>query len=299
MKNYWLERELERENTDLPWDLKRVQLLESLIRSTAEFGVELANHLGEPSLFDCDSIIKDHATGSCDPNKIREWVYVSLLQKAVQDANAVALLRRESFGSQAINLWRSLFEADVLCQYIADRPTDVHLNCRYAIHSIIRSTVRRWKEFNKICCRLGKPPHYSTEEIEHRKDLYKDQVGKWKDVYAWTHNPRHNNFNTIAQATNSDMLFYSVANNEVHPTFGEAAMLTGLRLPLPAAPLLPVGVNHDLGEMSLEFQTAKLLSSTIRRVTDYTTPPIHLQDSMATLQVLAGQVLRDLSQANS
>ena len=299
MKNYWLERELERENTDLPWDLKRVQLLESLIRSTAEFGVELANHLGEPSLFDYDSIIKDHATGSCDPNKIREWVYVSLLQKAVQDANAVALLRRESFGSQAINLWRSLFEADVLCQYIADRPTDVHLNCRYAIHSIIRSTVRRWKEFNKICCRLGKPPHYSTEEIEHRKDLYKDQVGKWKDVYAWTHNPRHNNFNAIAQATNSDMLFYRVANNEVHPTFGEAAMLTGLRLPLPAVPLLPVGVNHDLGEMSLEFQTAKLLSSTIRRVTDYTTPPIHLQDSMATLQVLAGQVLRDLSQANS
>ena len=295
MKNYWLERVLNRWNTDLPWDLKRVQLLESLIRSTAEFGVELANHLGEPSLFDYDSIIKDHATGSCDPNKIREWVYVSLLQKAVQDANAVALLRSESFGSQAINLWRSLFEADVLCQYIADRPTDVHLTCRYAIHSIIRSSVRRWEEFNKICCRLGEPAYYTTEEIDRSKKLYKELIGKWAEDYAWTHNPGHKTFNTIAQAINSDMLFYRVANNEVHPTFGEAAMLTGLRLPLPAVPLLPVGVNHDLGEMSLEFQTAKLLSSTIRRVTDYTSLTTNLQDSLTDLTGLAETVLRNLS----
>ena len=45
MKNYWLERVLEKENTVLPWDLTRVHLLESLIRPTAQFGVELENHL--------------------------------------------------------------------------------------------------------------------------------------------------------------------------------------------------------------------------------------------------------------
>ena len=109
MKNYWLERVLEKENTVLPWDLNRVQMLESLIRPTAEFGVELANHIGKLSIFYYESIIQDHTSGSCDPNNVRGLVYVNLLQKAVQDANAVALLRSESLWSQAINLWGSLF----------------------------------------------------------------------------------------------------------------------------------------------------------------------------------------------
>ena len=291
---------MEKENTVLPWDLKRVQLLESLIRPTAHFGVELGNYLGQPSLFDHESIIQDHMKNSCDPSKVRAWVYVSLLKKAVQDANAVALLISENLWSQAINLWRSLFETDVVCQYVGDnRSLEDHLTCRYAIHSIIRSTVRRWEEFNKICCRLGKPACYTTEEIKRRKDLYRQQIGKWKKDYAWTHERRHDTFQKIAQATDSDMLFYSIANNEVHPTFGEAAMVTSSSLPLPAVPLLPVGITHDVGELSLEFQTAKLLSNTTRRVTDYTTLTIHLQDRVTTLKGLAAEVLRDLSQAKA
>jgi hypothetical protein len=59
--------------------------------------------------------------------------------------------------------------------------------------------------------------------------------------------------------------------------------------------LLPVGITHDVGELSLEFQTARLLRNTTRRVTDYTTLTIHLQDSMTTLNQLAKAVLRDLS----
>ena len=295
MKNYWLERVLEKENTVLSWDLNRVQLLESLIRPTAEFGVELANHIGQPSQFDYDPLIQDHMSGSCDPNNVRAWVYVSLLQKAVQDANAVALLRSESLWSQAFNLWRSLFQTDVVCQYVGDRPSNDHLTCRYVIHSIIQPTFRRWKEFNATCRRLGKPERYTPEEIEHRNVVYKREFGKRRDPYAWTPEPNHNTFESIAKATKSDMLFYLIANNEVHPTFGEAAMVTGSILPLPVVPLLPVGITHTVGELSLEFQTARLLSNTTRRVTDYTTLTIHLQDSMTTLNQLAKAVLRDLS----
>ena len=178
MKNYWLESELEKESRDLPWDLKRVQLLESLIRPTAQFGVDLENHVGQLSILDYDSYIYAHTSSSCDQDEVRRWVYVSLLKKAVQDANAVALLRMESLGGQAVNLWRSLLETDVLCQYIGDRLSDDDLTCRYLIHSILRPTVRRWEEVNKTRCRLGEQARYSPEEIESRKQVYEGVFNK-------------------------------------------------------------------------------------------------------------------------
>ena len=100
MKNNWLEYKLEKESRDLPWDLKRVQLLESLIGPTAQFGVELENHLGQLTILDCDSYVYAHLSSSCDQNEVWRLVYVDLLKKAVQDANAVALMRRESLGAK-------------------------------------------------------------------------------------------------------------------------------------------------------------------------------------------------------
>ena len=290
---------MERETTVLSWDCKRIELLESLIKPTAEFCVELDNYLGRPSVFDYHNIIQDHSNRSCDPTKVRGWVFAGLLRKAVQDANAVALLRSESLWSQAFNLWRSLFETDVVCQYVGDKSWDDHLTCRYVIHSIIRSTVRRWEEFNEICRRLGKSAYYSTEDIEHQRVVYKELVGKWGRDYTWTNYPNHNTLKQIAQATKSEMLFYRIANNEVHPTFGEGAMLAGLSLPLPAVPFLPVAITYDVDEMSLEFQTAKLLSHTTQRVTDYTFLTTPLQESMTNLKELGEAVLRDLSQARA
>ena len=78
MKNYWLERVLATENTALSWDLKRVQLLESLIRPAAQFGVDLQNNLGQPSIFHDESIVQEsrerflrpdtgQGMGLCDP----------------------------------------------------------------------------------------------------------------------------------------------------------------------------------------------------------------------------------------
>ena len=192
MKNYWLERVLEKENTTLSWDLNRVQLLESLIRPTAEFGVELANHIGQPSIFDYESIIQDHTSGSCDPNNVRAWVYVSLLRKAVQDANAVALLRSESLWSQAINLWRSLFQTDVVCQYVGDRSSNDHLPCRYVIHSIIRPTVRHLEEFNATCRALGKPERTPTKRLNAGRGCTKENLEKGGET-----TPGLPNLNTI------------------------------------------------------------------------------------------------------
>ena len=298
VKNYWLEYQLEKKKAQLPWDLRRVQLLESFIGPAAQFGVELEAHLGQLSIFDYDSFIHAHTNDSCDQTKVREWVYVSLFQKAVQDANGVALLRSKSLGSQAITLWRSLFETDVLCQYIGARLSNDHLACRYLIHSIVRPTILRWEAFNKNCLRLGQRQSSTHEEVERRKQVYKlvfnKDFGNSGGDYEWILDPKHKFFYHIAEATNCDMLFYRIANNEVHPTFGVAAILTDLSLPLPAVPLLPVA-----NTLSLEYQTVRLLENTTRRASHYITLRSDLQGTIKTLLKLAEEVLRDLSQARA
>ena len=303
MKNYWLEYQFEKKKTHLPWDLRRVQLLESFIGPAAQFGIELEAHVGQLSIFDYNSFIHAHTNDSCDQTKVREWVYLSLLQKAVQDANGVALLISKSLGSQAINLWRSLFETDVVCQYIGDSLSNDHLACRYLTHSIVRPIILRWEEFNKNCLRLGKPLRYPHEEIERRKRVYKlvfdKDFGNRGKEYEWTLDRKHRTFFDIAEATKCDMLFYRIANNEVHPTFGVAATLTDLRLPLPAVPLLPVANPREVGQLSLEYQTVRLLENTTRRASDYVTLRCDLQGTINTLLKLAEEVLRELAQAKA
>ena len=204
----------------------------------------------------------------------------------------------KSLGSQAITLWRSLFETDVLCQYIGARLSNDHLACRYLIHSIVRPTILRWEAFNKNCLRLGQRQSYTHEEVERRKQVYKlvfnKDCGNSGGDYEWTLDPKHKFFYRIAEATNCDMLFYRIANNEVHPTFGVAAILTDLSLPLPAVPLLPVA-----NTLSLEYQTVRLLENTTRRASHYITLRSDLQGTIKTLLKLAEEVLRDLSQARA
>ena len=183
-------------------------------------------------------------------------MYSSLLQKATEDANAVAILRSKSLWSQALNLWRSLFETEVVCHYIGNSPREHHLPCRYATHSVLLPTIRRWKEFNESCRRLGQPETYSPQDIERQECICRKEFGERRDGYAWTRKEKHNTFEKIAQATETDMLFYRIASNEVHATFGEAAAMPGAVLPIPMVPLVPVGVVYTMDELSLEFQTA-------------------------------------------
>ena len=293
MKNFWLEGMLERETRSLPWDLKRVQILESLIRSTAHFGLELHDHCMHITVFEYDSLAKSHLNGTCDPSRVKEWVYLDLLKKSVQDANAVALLRSKSLSSQALNLWRTLFETEVVCRYVGEKSQDDdHLACRFAIHSVIRPTVGRWNKINKLSKQRGMPEYDATDDITHQKDMYKETIGKWGN-YTWA--GENYNFARIAEASNSDMLFYEIANNEVHPTFGESEVVTDLKLPLPTMPLLPIDIAHGAGEYLLEFQTAKSLSHTTSQAINFTKLTAQLQESLTTLEQLASNVLKDLA----
>ena len=66
-----------------------------------------------------------------------------------------------------------------------------------------------------------------------------------------------------------------------------------------AVPLLPIGVAHETGEVLLEFQTARSLSNTTSRGSDYMTLPVDLQGSMTSIKKLGDEVLRDLSEAKA
>ncbi len=286
---------MEKRDTPLPWDDSRLLLLGSLIRSTARFAAYLNDHLRPPTIMNYNSILQEHESGSCASGSVKGWVYVNILRKAVQDANGVALLSEKSLGSQALSLWRSLFETHVICRYIAKSESKDHLPCLFAIHSVIRATVRRWEEFNNTCVRKGKPKEYSQEEIDRLKDLYKNLIGKWGQDYMWTGRDGPRTLDKLAKATDSDMLFCRIANNEVHPTFGEAAAVTDLKLPLKFVPFLPIGIIHSVGEMSVEFQTAETLSDMTQRAAEFTTLPSGLEDSRVALKEQAEAVLRFLN----
>ena len=186
MKNYLLEYSLEDYNKSPSWDLSYIELLESLVNSAAKFIVAFDKCFGRPSPFDYGSILEDHWNGSCIHNNLRVLVYASLFRKAVEDANAIALLRSMSLWSPALNLWRSLFETEIVCRYISNSSLDDHLACRYAIHSTLRKTVRRWEAVNETCRRLGTKEEYSAEEIQLRKDAYWKEFGDDTGDYAWT-----------------------------------------------------------------------------------------------------------------
>ena len=301
MTNFLLESELESNNKSPEWNpksLEAVELLESLVKRTAEFSVALGHHTGQLSIFGYDNFVRHHSVKTCDLNEVRGWVYSSLLRKVIEDANAVAILRKESLSSQAFIVWRSLFETYVMCKYIGENSEDKHLSCRYVIHSIIRPTIRRWQEYNESCRRLGKQPHYHPDKIEHQKVVYRELIGEWGSDYAWTIKSNHRTFDQIAKAIEADMLFYRIANNEVHPTFGQNFMLPDVGLPLPAIPLVPVGVTHNSSELSLEFQTANVLRETAQRGAQFTTMPDDLLPRFTALKELAVSVLRELSKPN-
>ena len=118
-------------------------------------------------------------------------------------------------------LWRSLFETDVLCQYIGARLSNDHLACRYLIHSIVRPTILRWEAFNKNCLRLGQPQRYTHEEVERRKQVYKlvfnKDFGNRGGDYEWTLDPKHKPFYRIAEATDCDMLFTALRTMRFTP----------------------------------------------------------------------------------
>ena len=180
-----------------------------------------------------------------------------------------------------------------------------HLACRYLIHSIVRPIILRWEEFNKNCHPTWNS-HYATlmKRLNAGSEVYKlvfdKDFGNRGKEYEWTLDRKHRILSPdIAEATKCDMLFYRIANNEVHPTFGVAATLTDLRLPLPAVPLLPVANPREVGELSLEYQTVRLLENTTRRASDYVTLRCDLQGTINTLLKLAEEVLRELAQAKA
>ena len=303
MNNYWLKRYLEIEGK-LNWDRNRVETLESLIRETAYFVVEVEcfTSNSSPSLFDEGEAVNQCIKGTYDQEKAKSWVYIHLYRHAVRQANAIGILIEESCVQEGLQLWRSLFEAYVICEFLAIHCSEnSQIFQDYISHSLLRSWIRSKEDYNNICKGKGKESHYDESEICSMKEIFKCKFKSYED-YSWARSVFEDipNFLNILDRVDSDMkIFYRLSSKEIHPTIGHRFALAGVSLPLPIIPMIPPGDVFNLKETYLDYLTAKLLVQMTSRISDFLILDESLMKRSESLRKLGKDVLNKLANGES
>ena len=187
MENYWLKRHLDLASLRLRFDLRRLKILEPLLRETAYFAVDLERTKRTPSWLDEKDILAACKEGTYDYEEAKCWVFLNLYGHAVRQANTIGLLIEQSCTQEGLQHWRSLFEAYVICEFLAreceSRPQLLH---DYIIHGLLSSWKRYAAGYNDLCKRRGKKPRYGQLEIDSMASEFKDRFGANQGDYLWT-----------------------------------------------------------------------------------------------------------------
>jgi len=270
--NYCLEKWIEDENatyedaSEYVWQYdQRMKILEPLIRDTARFSVELLDYLNIPSSFDEGDVVLECIRGTYDAEQAKCWIYSHFHKHAAVQANAIYVLFSTSFYSQGFQLWRSLFETHIVCEFLCKHVSNVTLFQDYIAHTLLRSWLRIYKDANTWSKKIGTGPKYSQEQIDKLneiKHLFEAKECKLSDDYGWTKSvlKAGRTFRDILNHVESDMsVFYRIASMEIHPTLGHRFAYSGLNLPLPAVPMSLFGIHDREEELQLDYVTAKVL----------------------------------------
>lgn len=297
MDNYWLKRYIgERE---LNWDRNRIETLESLIRETTYFVLDVGSFIPNPSLLDEGEVVDQCIKEIYDQEKAKSWIYMHLYGHAVRQANAIGILIEESCIQSGLQLWRSLFEAYVICEFFAIHCSESPQIFRdYISHSLLRSWIRSKENYNNICKEKGKEPCYDESEICYMKEIFKCKFGSLNKDYSWARSIFEDipNFINILDRVDSDMeIFYHLSSKEIHPTIGHRFVLAGLRLPLPMIPMMPINDVFNMEEMFLDYLTAKPLVQITSRISDFLILDDSLLKRLESLTKLGDDVLRKLA----
>ena len=269
IRNYWLEKHIEEENatsedgTEFIWRYdNRIRIVESLIRDTAHYGRDVARLSQEPSFTSEGDAVLECIEGGYDIAKAKSWIFSHLYQHAIRQANAIYVLFLTSHFSQGFQLWRSLFEAHVICEFLSRHISNKVLIQDYISHTLLRSSFRMMERVNELCEHDGMELKYTESRITSLKDLYKSKGWKPSEEYAWAQSvlgKKRITFHDILGQVDSDMaVFYRLSSMEIHPTMGQRFVLLGIGLPLSAVPTSVFGVI-DKEELQLDFLTAKVL----------------------------------------
>ena len=297
MNNYWLKRYLEIEGK-LNWDRNRVEILESLIRETSYFVVDLERLIPNPSPFNEGEVVAQCIKGTYDQEKAKSWVYMHLYGHAVRQANTIGILIEESCIQSGLQLWRSLFEAYVICEFLAIHCSENPQIFRdYISHSLLRSWIRSKENYNNICKEKGKESRYDESEICSMKEIFKCKFVSLGRDYSWARSIFEYipDFRNILDRVDSDMeIFYHLSSKEIHPTIGHRFALAGLSLPLPMIPMMPINDVFNLEEMYLDYLTAKPLVQMTSRISDFLILDESLMKRLESLRKLGKDVLNKL-----
>ena len=270
IRNYLLERYIEDENaryeddSEFIWQYdKRMDIVEPLIRDTADFGVDIARLSKSPSAFDEGNLVRECIRGIYDAENARSWIFSHLYKHAIDQANAVYILFSTSHVSQGFQLWRSLYETYVICEFINIQRSNGTLLQDYISHTLLRSWIRTKERINGLCKKNGEALKYDESQIAECKRLYASKNWKPNEDYGWAKpvfSKKKCSFRDVLCYIGDELtIFYQVSSMEVRPTLGQRFALLGMgNLPLPAVPMSAFGVV-DTEEMQLDLLTATVL----------------------------------------
>ena len=301
MQNFCLSRHIELEGRSLPSDgPDRMRLFESLLRETSYFLVDLERSSPAPSPFDEDKVAQQCLEGTYDHRRAQSLVYLHLYGHAVRQANAIGILMEESCVQEGIQLWRSLFEACVICEFL----TKCHKGApgifqKYVGYNLLRSWIRHRRAYNELRKSKGEQAYYDESEICQWEAVLRCRFGRRPGNYSWAsrqfgHSPT---FKELASKAGCDdmMILYNLASKQIHPTPGHRFALANLSLPLRMIPLIPVNDVTGIKQLDLDYLTVKPLIQITARATDFLSLDQALQYRLKALRKSGQDVLAELA----
>lgn len=304
MENYWLKRHMERSRQQTEWKPHRIQILEEFIKKAAYFSVDLEKDLAcHPSWFAEEEILYQCLNDAYDIEAAKSHVFMHLYTNASQQANAIGLLIWESHQA-AWQLWRTLYEAYVVCEFLARYCGEYPQVFRdYISGTLLRSWIRHRESYNRLAGRSGRKPHYDESVISQMKSVYQRKFGSRSQDYVWAtsvfqRKPKSRvTFKDISDKVDDDMkVFYRVTSEEIHPTLGHKFALLTTSLPLLQVPMMPGSGPFSYQEMSLDYLTASALRKITVRVPDFLNLDGEWRTRWAGLSRVAENVLDKLKQ---
>lgn len=309
--NYQREKEIETRNeknadgSEYVWRFNnRIEICEPFIRDSADFASVLGCLTKTPSPFDEGEVVLQCLDGDCNSNIVKSWIFNHLYNYVVQQANAIFVLIENSFIQNGLQLWRSLFEASVICEFLAENQEQYPNLCQdYITHSMFLMWIRHKKDYNTYWQKKGNEPYYDASVISKMESELTRKFGKkYRANYSWTR-PSFGKllpFGTMLDRIDGNeqlSFFYNLSSKEIHPTLGHRFLSLGFVLPPPIVPMLPCGEGHmfrNYNEMLLDYITVKVLLRITKRAKDFLALDDEMQQRSDSLVLTGEQVLERL-----
>ena len=311
IRNYQLERDIEQstvrnaDGSQHTWKFNsRIETCEPFIRSSVDFAATIGSMVKTPSLLDEGQAAIQCLEDTHDPKKARSWIFSHLCRHATQQANALFQLLESSFIQPSLQLWRSLFEATVICEFIAENMACHPRLCQdYIGHTWLRALIRHHEDYNEYWQAKKNKHYYDPSVAKMMKSALKKRFGKsYNSNYAWTKPSFSKSVNISEMSELLDghtqlSFFYRLSSKEIHPTLGQRYAILGFSFPLPIVPMAPHGDGHifnSFNEMYLDVLTVKTLIQLIGRVTDFVKLERSTQQQLKSVLHLGNTVLVEL-----